>query len=150
MSRGARNELICPKVVLVMLVLEMPFGFTQFMVFRVSRRNCVLKRSRMWKFFSSEASRLKKPGPRSTPRPALPGRTAPCGTGAKQAVLNQVSAPAASCEALAYCCGWPARGSQIMSGRELAALDPSRPRPAGSTLDVVTVSGTPVYAERMP
>src|SRR2546426_3963409 len=37
-----------------------------------------------------------------------------------------------------------------MSGRELATLLPRRPSPAGSTLEVVTVPGVPVYVERMP
>ena len=82
---GARKELICAKLVAVMLVLAKPLGFTQFSVFRVSRRNWVLNFSPTMGFFSNGASVLKKPGFRRTPMPALPGRTTPCGTGAKQA-----------------------------------------------------------------
>src|ERR1039457_6845378 len=129
-----------------MFVLANPAGFTQLSVLRVSSRNCVLNRSVISKFLSRDASRLKNPGPRMVPRPVLPGRTEPCGTGAKQAVLIQVSGCVAdsSCAVLAYWPGWFARGSQIWSVRELAELEPRRPRPAGSTLEVVTVNGTPV------
>src|SRR6516165_11286635 len=144
---GARNELIWPNTVLVMLVLPNPLGLTQFSVFSVSRRNCAFNLSlsrRSRKFFISDASMLKKPGVRMTPRPALPGRTAPCGTGTKQAVLNQVRPCVLDCAEPAYWPGWLARGSQIMSGRGPDELDPRKPEPAGSTLEVVTVVGAPV------
>src|ERR1700722_19463350 len=96
MRRGARKLVTSPKVVLVMLVLKAS-GLTQFMVLKVSNRNWKYFDSVTWKFFITEASRLKNPGPRTVLRPALPGRTAPCGTGAKQPVLNQFSNPADSC-----------------------------------------------------
>src|ERR1022692_4020814 len=94
------------------------------------------------------ASRLEKPGPRTVPRPALPGRTAPCGTAAKQAVLNQVGCPVPVMPGAR--CGALALGSHNMSGRELEALLPSRPRPAGARVEVVTVKGEPVYMVRIP
>src|ERR1017187_10976068 len=105
MRRGARKELIAPKFVTVMFVLANPAGFTQLSVLRVSSRNCVLNRSVISKFLSRDASRLKNPGPRMVPRPVLPGRTEPCGTGAKQAVLNHVRACALLCAEPAYCAG---------------------------------------------
>src|SRR5262249_23456813 len=149
--RGARKALIWPKTVLVLLVLANPLGLTQLSVLKLSPRNCVVSFSVSLKFLMIEASRLKKPGPRITPRPALPGRTTPCGTGAKHAVLNHARFCALLCAEPPNCCGAAAFGSQTMSGRRLAWLPPERiPSPAGSTLEVVTVKGAPVYVERMP
>src|SRR5215472_6337845 len=82
-------------------------------------------------------------GPRTTPRPALPGRTVPCATGWKQDVLIQNPPTLALCGAFEF-------GSQTMSGRALAALEPNSPRPAGSTFDVVTVNGNPVPNDEIP
>src|ERR1019366_1391511 len=141
--RGARKELISPNVLTVMLVLAYPLGSTRLSVLKVSRRSCsfAFPSLRMLKFFIRLASRLLKPGPRTTPRPALPGRLAYCGTAAKQAVLKYRLAVEGRSE---KAFGALALGSQIMSGRELATLEPSRPRPPGSRLEVVTVNGAPL------
>src|SRR5437764_6758936 len=73
-----------------MFVLLKPLGFTQFIVLNDSPQICMFIFSVTRTFLISDASRLKKPGVRTVPRPALPGRTWPCGTAAKQAVLNHV------------------------------------------------------------
>src|ERR1019366_9554284 len=133
-----------------MLVLAYPLGSTRLSVLNVSRRSCSLARPslRRLKFFIRLASRLEKPGPRTTPRPALPGRTAPCGTAWKHAVLNQVWLPGSGDPPKPWAA--LALGSQVLSGREPDELEPSRPAPAGSTLEVVTVNGAPEENEVMP
>src|SRR5437016_4455293 len=67
MRRGARKLLICPNTVLVFAVLANPFGLTQFNVFCVSQRSCSFQRPSllMLKFFISDMSVLKNPGPRT-------------------------------------------------------------------------------------
>src|ERR1035438_293982 len=116
--RGARKELISPNELTVMLVLAYPLGSTRLSVLKVSRRSCsfAFPSLKMLKFFIRLASRLEKPGPRTTPRPALPGRLAYCGTAAKQAVLKYRLAVEGTPE---KAFGALALGSQIMSGREL-------------------------------
>src|SRR5262245_31762311 len=122
-----------------MLVLEKPLGFTRLNVLKDSPRSCRVHRSSVsLNVLLTVMSTLEKPGPRTTPRPAFPGRTAPDGTAAKHDALNQ-GVLVADGEP-AYPWGALALGSQIMSGRGLAALVPRSPRPAGSTLDVVTVN----------
>ena len=62
-----------------------------------------------------------------------------------EAVLNHVRPCAEDCADPPKVCGAFAFGSQTMSGRPLAELLlPMLPRPAGSTLEVVTVNGAPV------
>src|SRR6185503_12808827 len=133
MRRGARKVVIWSNSELVLLVLPKPFGFAWLRMFSASPRSSKLYFSRTGRLFTRAKSQLAKPGPRTTPRPALPGRTSPCGVGAKHDLLNHWP----------VLWGAPAFGSHSMSGRELAALFPSSPRPAGSTLEVVTVKGCP-------
>src|ERR1035441_7921979 len=73
---------------------------------------------------------------------------APCGTAWKHAVLNHVWLPGAGDPAKPW--GALALGSHVISGREPDELEPSRPAPAGSTLEVVTVNGDPEENEVMP
>src|SRR5712692_5927458 len=128
---------------LVILKLEIPDGLPWLKVLNVSQRNCTDARSRIGMFLNSEIFQLAYPGPRTVPRPAFPGRTMPCATGEKQFVSNHLPLKPRSCGAVAL-------GSHIMSGRELAKLDPRNPRPAGSTFEVVTVKGKPVAKLEIP
>src|ERR1035438_4850662 len=100
-----------------MFVLAYPLGSTRLSVLKVSRRICsfALPSLRMLKLFIRLASRLEKPGPRTTPRPALPGRLAYCGTAAKQAVVKYVLAADRTPE---KGFGGLAVGSQVMSRSE--------------------------------
>src|SRR5579884_519605 len=98
-----------------------------------SPRSCARQRSVNAKFLNSEKFQVWAPGPRITPRPEFPGLISPAGTLTKHEVLNH----------WATVCGAWALGSQIMSGRGAAALEPRMPRPAGSTLEVAAVSGEP-------
>src|SRR5690242_16282348 len=120
-----------PNVVLVMLVLENPFGLTRLKVLKDSPRSCSFQRpsALRLKYLLNVISTLEKPGPRTVPRPALPGRITPSGTGAKQAVLNHFGLLAEGAPAHDF--GAPCWGSQVISGRALAALLlPTLPRPA--------------------
>ena len=69
--RGARKLLIWPKFVAVLLRLAKLLGLTQFSVLKLSPRTCIDIFSVILTFLIREASTLKKPGPRITPRPEI-------------------------------------------------------------------------------
>src|SRR5690349_24766898 len=94
-----------------------------------------------------EASRLKNPGPMVTKGLSSPGRTTPCGTAAKQLVLNH-ERPALCTEA-AYWCGAFWLGLQTRSGRMLAGPPLPMPRPAGAAPGGVVRCGWPGEGDRM-
>lgn len=105
-----------------------------------SNRSCDETLSESLRFLNSERSQLLKPGPRTIPRPALPLRSCPAGTGANAAVLNH-------CVSVLG----PLFGSAIMSGRTEQGLDPRQPCPLGSTsCEDVTVNGTPLWKVMIP
>src|SRR5215472_5490735 len=74
------------------------------------------------------------------PRPAVPLRSCPAGTGANAPMLNH-------CVSVLG----PLLGSAVTSGRTAHGLDPRQPCPPGSaSREEVTVKGTPLWNVTIP
>ena len=87
-ARGVKAVAVTTPNVVELMAVPGVENVGVLVMLNVSARNCVEKRSPMWNVFMRLVSKFQKPGPRITPRPALPGLTVPCATAVKQEVFH--------------------------------------------------------------